>query len=160
VRKVIMLVVEAASALTIFRSARRSSRESVHFIKRVTRWSSSDDGEIIQLETVASDGSQVILQMAYRYAPRFVQATIQAASIAEQIQTRMPGQGLEMTCPYMATNVWTAVSIDGKSVGLGFQTTDGVPVLVSLTREVARKAIAQLSEQLVRLETKPLPKLS
>jgi hypothetical protein len=37
-----------------------------HLLKRVTRWASSDAGDLIQIETVAADGSQVILRVATR----------------------------------------------------------------------------------------------
>jgi hypothetical protein len=163
-----MSAVKAASALTIFRPARRSSRESVHFIKRVTGWSSSDNGEEIQLEATASDGSLVILQMDYRHVPKFLHAAIQAASIAEQIRELISEQGAERTSPYIATNFRPyiatgfsyGVSVDGKYIGLNFTTKDGVQVLVALSPYLPQETISRLSEALERLKAQPIPEPS
>jgi hypothetical protein len=82
------------------------------------------------------------LRTAYKDAPRLAQALLQAAAIAEQIQKRMPGQGIELVSPYMATEVRTGASVDGKSVGLVFQTTEGVPIQVTILHGYPRSWIS------------------
>jgi hypothetical protein len=132
----------------------------IHLIKRVTRWASSDAGDAIQLETVVEDGSPVIIRSAYQDVPRLLQSIIQAASIAEQVQNRMPGQGIELVSPYIANEVHTGTSADGKLVALKFATTEGVPIEVAMPASLARETIERLSAELEVVETAPPQKLS
>jgi hypothetical protein len=132
----------------------------IYMIRRVDRWASSDAGDMIQLEAATEDGSKVVLRTSYDLAARLAQAIIQAAGIAEKKQKQMPGQGIELVTPYMATDVQAGSSVDRKVVALNFQTTEGVPIQVAMPPNVARDTIARLSDELSRLELGPAQKLS
>jgi hypothetical protein len=131
----------------------------IYVIKRVTRWASSDAGEMIQLE-INTDRGPIILRCAYEDLPKFLQAAVQGGAIAEQKQKAAPGQGIDLVSPWMATNVRTGVSVDGKHVGATFQTTQGVPVDLTMPTKLAELTIERLSAELDKLRTNPPGKLS
>jgi hypothetical protein len=102
----------------------------------------------------------VIIRSAYQDAPRLVQAIVQAAKIAEQMQNAMPGQGIELVSPYTAADIRTGSSPDGEIVLLAFATTQGVPVEIAMPTNLARETIERLSTELARIKTGPPQKLS
>jgi hypothetical protein len=132
----------------------------IYVLNRITRWASSDAGDAIQIEATLPDGSPIVLRTAYISAARLAQAVVQAAAIAEKIQKKMPGQGLELVSPYMATDVRSGASVDGTLVCLAFQTTEGVPIQLTMATNVAQETILRLSDELGRLKKDPPQKLS
>ena len=123
-----------------------------YMITRVTRWASANDGDTIQIETIVSDGSPLILRSAYKDASRLIQALIEAASIAEQKQAGIPDQDIPSTSSWMATSAESGLSTDGKYVGLLYLTTEGVPIHMTMSPELARETIQRLSSELDRLD--------
>jgi hypothetical protein len=132
----------------------------IYLIRRITRWASSDRGDAIQLETIVEDGSQLILRSEYKDISRLTQAIIQAARIAEQKQQAIPNQDIELMSPWMAISMESGVSTDGKLVGLVYRTTEGVPLELTMSPELARETIERLSSELDKLDRGQHPRLS
>jgi len=132
----------------------------IHTIKRVAQWAASDRGDVIQLETIDENQKPVILRMEFQDVSRFAQAVVRAAMIAEQRQGAIPKQDLKVVSPWMAVEIDSGTSGDGKIVALIFQTTEGVPIEVAMSPEIARKTIGLLSTELLRIETGQHTKLS
>jgi hypothetical protein len=132
----------------------------IHMIKRVARWAASDRGDVIQLETIDENQKPVILRMEFQDVSRFAQAVVSAAMIAEQRQRTIPNQDLKVVSPWMAVEIQSGTSGDGKIVALIFQTTEGVPIEVAMSPEIARETIGLLSTELLRIETGQHTKLS
>jgi hypothetical protein len=65
--------------------------------------------------------------------------------IAEQRQRAIPNQDLKVVSPWMAVEINSGTSGDGKIVALIFQTTEGVPIEVAMSPEIARETFALLS---------------
>jgi hypothetical protein len=70
---------------------------------------------------------------------------VQGAQIAEQIQQRMPGQGIEVVSPRAVIGLRSGISTDGTQVALIFQTTEGVPIEVTMPPNLAHETIERLS---------------
>jgi hypothetical protein len=142
------------------KGVRAMSDVPIYVIERVNRWSSSDAGDMIQIETKVEGGSIVVLRTAYSYAARLAQSIIQAAAIAEKKQKQMPGQGIELVTPYMASDVRTGHTLDNQFVALNFQTTEGVPIQVAMQPSLARETIERLTNELSQVATDQPQKLS
>jgi hypothetical protein len=136
------------------------SNPQIYLITRINHWASSDSGDAIQLVVTIQDETQIVLRSAYKDVSRLVQATLQAAMIAEQKQQAIPDQNIQTMSPWMVTNVDSGLSTDGKYVGLIYQTTEGVPVEVTMSPDVARETIECLSSELDNLDQGQYPKLS
>ena len=137
-----------------------TSQPPIYLIKRVTCWSSSDLGDEIQLETTIEDGSLVVLRSEYRDVPRLMLAIREGAAIAEQKQNLIPDSEIRMFSPWEATAVDTGLSPQGDLVGLHYQTTEGVPIELALSKELARETVERLSAELDNLDRGQRPRYS
>jgi hypothetical protein len=72
----------------------------------------------------------------------------------------MPGQGIELVTPYMASDVRAGRTVDNQFVALNFQTTEGVPIQVAMKPNLARETIERLTNELSQVATDPPQKLS
>ena len=137
-----------------------SSQPPIYFVTRVTRWASSNLGDAIQLETIVKDESRIILRSAYKDIARLTQAIFSAAHLAQQKQRAIPNQNLELMSPWVATSMRSTLSIGGQYVGLVYRTTEGVPIQLAMSPELARETIARLSSELARITKGQTPRLS
>ena len=137
-----------------------TSQPPIFFIKRVTRWASSDSGDMIQLETIIDGGSRLILRAEYRNVSRLTQAILQAARIAEQKQKAIPNQDIQLVSPWAAVGMESGLSTGGKLVGVLYRTTEGVPIELTMSPELAHETIQRLQSELDKLALGQYPKTS
>jgi hypothetical protein len=137
-----------------------ASQPPIFFIKRVTRWASSDSGDMIQLETIIDGGSALILRAEYRNVSRLTQAILQAARIAEQKQKAIPNQDIQLVSPWAAVGMESGLSTGGKLVGVLYRTTEGVPIELTMSPELAHETIQRLQSELDKLALGQYPKMS
>ena len=137
-----------------------TSQPPIFFIKRVNRWASSDSGDMIQLETIIDGGSRLILRAEYRNVSRLTQAILQAARIAEQKQKAIPNQGIQLVSPWAAVGMESGLSTGGKLVGVLYRTTEGVPIELTMSPELAHETIQRLQSELDKLALGQYPKTS
>ena len=137
-----------------------TSQPPIFFIKRVTRWASSDSGDMIQLETIIDGGSRLILRAEYRNVSRLTQAILQAARIAEQKQKAITNQDIQLVSPWGAVGMESGLSTGGKLVGVLYRTTEGVPIELTMSPELAHETIQRLQSELDKLALGQYPKTS
>jgi hypothetical protein len=137
-----------------------TSQPPIYLIKRVTRWASSDAGDMIQLETCVEDGSLLILRSEFQNVSKLAQAVIQAGLIAEQKQESIPTQDIRLASPWEAVSMESGLSADGRFAVLLYRTTEGVPIELTIPTELARETIERLRSELDKLDRGQYPKMS
>jgi hypothetical protein len=137
-----------------------TSQPPIFFIKRVTRWASSDSGDMIELETIIDGGSALILRAEYQNVSRLTQAVRQAARIAEQKQKAVPHQDIQLSSPWRTVSMESGLSAGGRFVVALYRTTEGVPIELTMSPELARETIERLQSELNKLALGQYPKMS
>jgi hypothetical protein len=124
-------------------------------IKRVVTAGAIEHGHGIQIELEFTDGSPEILRCEPHIAPSIARAVLEASAVAEMQRKLQPGEGIEIEIPYQATDLLVARARDNRSLAIKFLTKVGVPLVVAMTPNLARKTIERLSAQLNNLGKTP-----
>ena len=120
-------------------------------IRAIVESRSIDGGHAIELDIELSDGSKETLECPQERAALLVHAITNAAVVAERMRQAAPGTVFSVEVPYYATGVRTGTSADNQFVVVLFPTKGGQPVQIAMTRDIARTAIEQLSNELDQL---------
>lgn len=120
-------------------------------ISNVIQASAVDAGQAVEVTVELKDGTIETIRCEAHDAPNLVRALIQAAAAAEQLRKQLPGQPLSIERPFRATNVAVGEDVRGEEIVMKFSTTDALPVLVAMPKELAQRAISRLRASIDRL---------
>ena len=128
-------------------------------VTRVIEGGAVQYGQAVGFAFQMADGSQKRFHCRFERYPKLIQGLRAFGQIAEKARAGMVPTSLEAIDPYRVTEApHPASTVDGQTVVLSFQTTEGVPVTLAMTREAAQATISELSKALAQTGPKYDPR--
>jgi hypothetical protein len=108
-------------------------------------------GQAVRFELALADGTMRRFHCRWDRYPKLLQGLRAFGQIAEKARAGMVPTSLDAVDPYRVTEApRSGLTIDGQTVVLSFQTTEGVPVMLAMTRDAAQATISELSKALAQ----------
>jgi len=114
-------------------------------------------GHAVRLEFTFSDGSREWLELGAETLAQFIIRLRTVAETAERARRAQPGQTTELVHTFTGTDVFAGTDISSGDVVLRFATTDQVPVMIAMSKELARATTARIAGELNRSRPKSQP---
>lgn len=94
-------------------------------------------GALIAFDLLLEDGQIEHLQCMCEKLPKVIHALKQFGEMAEHVRQNTPGPAAEVVSPYRAAAVKVGRNSDGSVVVLQVRTEEGIPLLVSMSLDLA-----------------------
>jgi hypothetical protein len=113
-------------------------------VARVSQGGSVNHGQSVRFDFVFDDDSTEPFQCPYETLPRIVQALMLAGRATEQVRQGMPQPSLDLVAPHKVVNLRVGHAPLTQEITIQFQTDTGVPVLVTMSPNMATVAMLGL----------------
>jgi len=128
-------------------------------IVKVTTGGATQYGQAVGFGFQMADGSERRFHCRFERFAKLVQGVRAFGQIAEKARAGMLPTSLEVVDPYQITVPPQAgVSVNGQVIVLAFQTSEGVPVTLSMSRDAAQATISELGKALAQTGPKYDPR--
>ncbi len=128
-------------------------------IAKVTTGGAVQYGQAAGFGFQLTDGSERRFHCRFERFAKLIQGLRAFGQIVEKARAGMIPTSLDAVDPYRVTEKpRAALTVDGQMVVLSFQTTEGVPVTLAMTRDAAQSTISALGKALAQTGPKYDPR--
>ena len=126
---------------------------TVQRISGVGQCEVKDFGHSVQFELMLETGAPQAFVCGYEAMPKLVAGLKATAVAAEKMRNSQPGQLVELVQAYRATGSQTGYG-QNRTIVIRFGTTEGLPIQIEMTRQIAEDTIGRLQTALTESSSK------
>lgn len=118
---------------------------------RISRGRPILHGQAIEFDLCFEDGTADRFQCSYEKLPKVSHALKQFGEMAEHLRRTGTGPSAEVVSPYRVGGIKAGKNWDGSLIALEIRTEEGIPLLLSMTPDLAQGIIAAVTDTLGKL---------